>query len=128
MRFHPHHIGIATEDAHLTARQWTMLGYHVVRRHIHDKPQGVYVWLLSSPQSDVLIELLEPDTPDSPAQQFTKTGYYHMCFEVSNLDLALEYVGATGWKVIQVPGPAAAFDNRRIAWCYNKQIIELLES
>ena len=101
-------------------------------RIIHDPFQTVHVALLQQPApAEALIELVQPDGPQSRVAAFLKRGggLHHLCYEVDRLDEQLEYSRAEGAVVTQKPAPAPAFDGRSVAWVYtrDKLLLEYLE-
>ena len=55
---------------------------------------------------------------------------YHVCYEVPNLEEAIEHLRASGCLSVSGPTPAVAYDGRPIAWLYtpNRQLTELVEA
>jgi methylmalonyl-CoA/ethylmalonyl-CoA epimerase len=77
-------------------------------------------------------ELVEPVDERSPVNGYLKQGkvsLYHLCFEVSDLEMALEQAKRHGFHELGRPKPATAFAGRRIAWVYSPLLglFELLE-
>ena len=69
---------------------------------------------------DSLVELLEPDTPDSPVGRFvTKRGpgIHHVCFAVDDLDQVLERCRAAGVRLIDET-PRTGAEGKRIAFLH----------
>lgn len=94
-----------------------------------DPMQNVYVAFVSLNGFDV--EFVEPVDETSPVNQFVKKGQklYHLCFETSDIDLALKTARIGGFHCIARPVPAAAFDGRKIAWVFSAVygLVELVE-
>ena len=80
---------------------------------------------------DPTLELVAPDSADSPVSAFLARGMsaYHLCFEVDSMADAIKYLLSIGCMLIRTPVPAAAFENRRIACFYtrSRQLVELVE-
>src|SRR4051812_8002938 len=98
----------------------------------HDPIQRVRVsFFTPATRSNPVFELVEPASEDSPVSSFLKKGggLHHVCYEVDDLDVALEEARRVGLLVVSYPVPAVAFDGRRIAWICSKKrlLIELLE-
>lgn len=82
---------------------------------------------------NVEVELLVPQTPDSPVGRFLARrgpGIHHLCFRVPNLDLALERCHQHGYQLVdQIPRTGTG--GRRIAFLHPKTtagiLIELTE-
>lgn len=128
-----HHVGIATADAMTESEQWRrILGYRIVVPLTHDPIQRVKVLFMSTGQErDVPVELVEPATEDSPVNGFLRRGggFYHACYEVDDIEQALDRAEANGAIVVQTPVEAVVYNQRRIAWCYtpSRRLIEYLE-
>lgn len=94
-----------------------------------DKIQKVSVVFINI--NGVPIELIEPMTSDSPVTMNLrkKQPLVHLCFKVSNIDLAIKKSRSFGFHVISKPTPAIAFKNKIIIWLYHNiyGLIELVE-
>ena len=77
------------------------------------------------------IELVEPLGEGSPVNRSIREGVklLHLCYEVPDLEVAVQRSQAFGFRRIQKPAPAVAFENRRIAWVFSFDygLVELLE-
>jgi methylmalonyl-CoA/ethylmalonyl-CoA epimerase len=99
---------------------------------IHDSIQRVRVafFFPVDPRNPVF-ELVEPASETSPVSNFLKKrgGLHHVCYEIDNLESALENARSASWGIAVTPAPAVAFDGRRIAWICsrNRLLMELLE-
>jgi methylmalonyl-CoA/ethylmalonyl-CoA epimerase len=99
---------------------------------IHDPLQRVRVAFFYPVDSrNPVFELVEPASEDSPVSDFLKKrgGLHHLCYEVDDLDAALENARRASWAIASSPAPAVAFKGRRIAWIFSKHrlLMELLE-
>lgn len=122
-----HHVGIVVESIDAAIGAWGRFGYWADVR-VSDPIQKADIVLLSH-RANPTIELIAPQTPDSPAFTWIKrikAGPYHTCFEVEGLEDA---IAACGNRVVMAPVPAVAFDNRRVAFLWSKEtgLYELLE-
>ena len=54
---------------------------------------------------------------------------YHICYMVENMEAAVATLRSQRYVLVRKPEPAVAFDNRRVAFLYNKQVglIEIVE-
>jgi len=79
----------------------------------------------------VRIELLEPLGDASPIAKNLRDGVklLHLCYEVADLEEAVELSRSAGFHRLTRPVPTPVFDNRRIVWVFSKQygLFELLE-
>lgn len=79
-----------------------------------------------------LCELVEPVDERSPVNGYlerNKVSLYHLCFEVNDIDAAIAQSKRHGFHALGRPKPAAAFEQRRIAWVFSPVLglFELLE-
>ncbi len=114
-----HHIGVVVgcvkESGELYAEH---LGMRALGPAVHDPLQRVIVQFWAQEGCSISIELIEPVGDDSPVAGFLGKGggLAHLCYEVEDLEMALEDVRQKGAIVISGPVPAAAFQQRRIAF------------
>jgi methylmalonyl-CoA/ethylmalonyl-CoA epimerase len=80
-----------------------------------------------------LVELLEPDRPDSPIAKFIGKrgpGIHHVCFAVDDLDATLERCRAAGIRLIDQT-PRIGAEGKRIAFLHpsatSGALVELTE-
>lgn len=129
------HVGVAVPALEpTTASLADLFGYKVVSGPFDDPIQKVKVNFLAKSDADVAeIELIAPLSEDSPIKSMLAKsggGAYHLCFETSDIDGALEHAKKNGCVVVSSPVPAVAFQGRRIAWIYTRarQLFELVEA
>jgi methylmalonyl-CoA/ethylmalonyl-CoA epimerase len=83
---------------------------------------------------DSLVELLEPESEDTPVGRFIARrgpGIHHLCFEVPDLDAALDQCRAAGIELVdQLPRTGA--EGKRIAFLHPRStggiLLELTEA
>lgn len=82
---------------------------------------------------DSLVELLQPDVPNSPIGKFLAKrgpGIHHICFAVPDLDTALERCRSAGVRLID-EAPRVGAEGKRIAFLHpsstNGILVELSE-
>lgn len=97
-----------------------------------DPRQSVRVaFIQMSSEDPVFIELIEPVGESSPVSRSLQKGggLHHVCIQVEDLESSLQAMRAAGCVLVRNAVPAAAFDNRPIAWIYMKEglLVELLE-
>jgi methylmalonyl-CoA/ethylmalonyl-CoA epimerase len=128
-----HHLGFVVKSISTVADEFAAsMSAHWDGEIIHDPIQRVRVAFFSPVDSaNPVYELVEPASEDSPVADFLKkrVGLHHVCYEVNDLDAALEAARSTGWAIASSPAPAVAFEGRRIAWIFSKTrlLMELLE-
>jgi methylmalonyl-CoA/ethylmalonyl-CoA epimerase len=121
----PSIAALATSFARSLAAEWD-------GRVFQDPWQKVKVAFLATRPGDPLIELVEPDSPDSPVAGFLRDkggGMHHVCFEVQDVERQLSEMRGRGALIAKRPKPAVAFEGRRIAWVLTpeKLLVEYLE-
>lgn len=79
----------------------------------------------------IRIELLEPFGDKSPIARSLHEGVklLHLCYEVPDLEAAVELCRPAGFHRLGPPVPTAVFVDRRVVWVFSKQygLFELLE-
>jgi len=130
MKFH--HLGIAVKSIETTLPLYQdLFRYELSAGPVDDPIQGVSVCFLRQGRDGMLIELVAPLSGDTPINRILNKGGgpYHTCYEVEDLDASLSRMSAEECFVVSPPAPAAAFDNRRIAWLMTpaRHLVELLE-
>jgi methylmalonyl-CoA/ethylmalonyl-CoA epimerase len=128
MKFH--HIAIAVRNIEKTVLTYYALGF-TSTEPIIDPVQNVRICFLKKPGMP-LYELVEPIDETSPVNKILdKAGVtpYHICYEVANIDEAINDLKKQHYLLLQTPVSAIALDNRKICFMYHKDagLIELLE-
>jgi methylmalonyl-CoA epimerase len=103
------HIAVAVPDIEEAAKFYTdKLGLAVTGKEVVG---GSKVRVGFIPVGETRIELVQPDSPDSPITKFLETrgpGLQHICFEVDDVAAELKRLDAAGVKLIdKVPHPGA---------------------
>ena len=81
-----------------------------------------------------LFELVDPGRfEDAPVRRFLEEGgggLNHVCYEVPDIELALERAKKARGTLVRKPVPAPAFGGRRIAWIFTREklLVEYLEA
>ena len=95
-----------------------------------DSDGATIVGLAAGPS---LVELLEPDAPDSPIAKFLAKrgqGMHHICFAVDDLDATLERCRSAGIRLIDQT-PRIGAEGKRIAFLHPSStsgvLVELTE-
>lgn len=112
------HVGVAVASiAEAVAFYRDVLG---VEPHAPDAADGNTV--VSLPFGGPEVELLEPTSEDGPIAKFLAKrgpGIHHICYEVDDLDAALERCRQAGYRLVdEVPRTGA--HGRRIAFVHPK--------
>ena len=128
-----HHLAVVVADIKRSAEFYKkLLNITPVTKIIHDAGQKVQIQFLAGPVlGNLQLELLAPDSDDSPVASALKKGGgpNHLCFEVADLEQALELARRQGCRLIAQPVQAPAVADRRIAFVFtpDQQIVEFLE-
>jgi len=129
-----HHVGYVVKSIEEQAAGFVKsLGATWDQQIIHDPLQGAKVSFLRTPGiGDAQIELVEPAGDSSPVSRFLEKGggLHHLCYEVTDLAEHLKLIRAAGCVVVRAPMPAAAFQQRLIAWAFTREklLLEFLEA
>jgi methylmalonyl-CoA/ethylmalonyl-CoA epimerase len=111
------HIGIAVSSIDDALGIYRALGLSESKRE-EVTSQGVITAFL--PLGDTKLELLQPIGPDSPIAKFLAKrgpGVHHLCFEVNDLDGAVNDLKSRGFRMVnEVPVPGA--DGKRVAFLH----------
>ena len=127
-----HHVGMVVRNIEESSKVFAeALGGRLQSAAVDDPIQQVKVEFWTIPGSESTLEFIQPLTETSPAAQLMKKGggLAHLCFEVDDIEASVRNAQACGALVIQQPVPATAFDGRRIAFIYyrNLGVMELVE-
>jgi methylmalonyl-CoA/ethylmalonyl-CoA epimerase len=126
-----HHIGVITSNLEGSMHFYTSLGY--TASTIYTDPMQKARIMLLHRAHEPLIELIAPDSPESPAAswiQRIEVGPYHTCYEVDDLEATVAFLRCQHLFPVIRPVPAVAFNMRRIVflWGKNSGLLELLEA
>ena len=126
-----HHIGIACRDIAKTQSFYLGQGY-TASPVVEDPLQHVRISFLEK-EGAPRIELLEPLDDQSPvARTLATSGVspYHMCYEVQDIEAAVNHLRGQRFLLVNGPVPACAMGDRRIAFLFQKNtgLIELVEA
>jgi len=122
MKFH--HIGIATKSLK-TSLDFVNKNFEVINisEEIFDENQDATLQMIET--KDLNIELVTGNVVDKLIK--AKTTYYHICYEVDDINEAIE--NFKGAIVISEPKPAVLFDNREVAFLMTPLgLVELLNA
>jgi len=121
-----HHIGIACEDINQCIKQiqdvYQVLGVSDI---VFDQGQQANLCLMKT-GNGLDIELIS----GHQVKEILRKGiqYYHVCYEVSNIQETIESLSQKGAILVSEPKPAKLFHNRNVAFLFTAiGLIELLE-
>lgn len=124
------HVGVAVRDLSEQSRFYReVLGLDPV---IVSDMDGARIRAFAA--GDTLVELLEPESDDSPVGRFLAkrgVGIHHLCFAVTDLDATLERCRAAGIRLVD-DRPRMGAEGKRIAFLHPSStggiLVELSES
>jgi len=127
-----HHVGIAVSDMQTALATYkTLLGYDLVSGPFDDPLQKVSVAFVRRAGDDPVLELVARLGVDSPISQILKKGGgpYHICYQVADINAAIQHLTTNGAMLMSGPVPAVAFGMKEIAWIMTDAhlLIELLQ-
>lgn len=125
-----HHIGVACRDIDKTKTFYVNMGY-VSADVVDDHLQHVKVCFLDKEDAP-RIELLAPLDEQSPVLRTLESSGvspYHICYQVSDIDEAIDALRQQRFLLVNGPVPACAMHDKRIAFLFQKHtgLIELVE-
>ena len=131
MKYKLDHIGYLTGNISETSRYFEILGY-VAEKTVNDDTQQTKICFLKK-EGEPTIELVEPYEGNKSMQKmFAKKGVtpYHMCYEVRDIEAAVNHLRGQRFLLVNGPVPACAMGDRRIAFLFQKNtgLIELVEA
>jgi methylmalonyl-CoA/ethylmalonyl-CoA epimerase len=121
-----HHIGIACSDIEEAIQEFS--DYHTIVRKseiIFDTLQNAKLCLINT-DTGLDVEFISGEQ----VSKLVKKGinYYHICYEVDDLQSTIDNYLAQGAKLISESKEAVLFENRKVAFLYvSYGLIELLE-
>jgi len=129
-----HHLGIAVADIKRSITGFQGLGWVWNGKIINDSSRGVALAFLKRYDSDEVIELVSPVNEKSPVSHTLTimknvATPYHLCYEVTDIERAIELLKKRKYVLTEKPKPAVAFSDRRVAFMLKRDVglIELLE-
>lgn len=130
-----HHLGIAAMDAEKAVFAYQKLGWKKVEEIIMDQERGVSLAFMKHHDEPYLIELVSPLHEKSPVSQTLAgmkgvTTPYHICYEINDIERAVQILKKWGYIQTAALSPAIAFQGRRVTFFVTREggLIELLES
>ena len=117
------HIGLVVARTEEFERLFRLLGLADITEPAIDPIQRVSGTFVRVTEKDpVYIELLEATEEVGPIVNFLKKrggGLHHLCFEVDNIEKAVDHAREQGFTIISPPVPCPAYDNNFHRECRN---------
>ena len=121
-----HHIGVACQDIEEAIEAFSKF-HNIIRKTdiVTDHLQNAKVCLV---KTDIGLDF-EFISGEQVARIVKKgISYYHVCYEVDNLESKIEEYISKGAVIISEPKPAILFNNKRVSFLYlSYGLIELVE-
>ncbi len=129
-----HHLGIAVSKMEASIKAYENLGWQLEGSVTDDEIRNVKIAFMKHSATGEMIELISPMGENSPVTGILKTMRkvatpYHICYEVKDLERALEALKDERYMLTDEAKPAPAIGGRRVAFLMSKDggLIELLE-
>lgn len=127
-----HHVGIAVQSITWAAEHYRQaLGVKLTSEIIEDEFQKVRI-AFARVGDGAFVEFVEPLNDDTPITRILAKGggLYHVCYEVPDINAAIDRVRKAGGLLVSAPTPARAFNGRQIAFVYtcDHSLIEFLQA
>ena len=125
-----HHVGYLAKSIDKTEKKFFELGYEVEHATKYDEIRDIKIEFLRN--GDYRVELIEPmgeNSPMYPLLKRYKNTPYHFCYEVDDMDKAIEELEGKHYTVIHEPAVAPCIDGKKVTFLNNISmgIIELVE-
>ncbi len=126
------HIGYAVKDILQTASHYVKAGWTLSEVYL-EKVQNTKIAFLNK-KGFPTIELVSPlDETKSPVDSILAhngVSPYHICYEVSDIERAVEDLYNEDFKPLFLPVESVAMDNRKICYLHHLEVgfIELVEN
>ena len=126
------HIGYAVRDILITAKPYIEAGW-TLSELIEEKVQNTKIAFLNK-EGFPTLELVSPlDDTKSPVDNILKkngVSTYHICYDVDDIEQAVEDLYDEGFKPLFMPVESIAMNNRKICYLHHLYIglIEIVES
>lgn len=126
------HICFAVKDLQNGIAYWSdIFGYKQMTEIVINSRQKVKVVFLEKEDS-ITVKLIEPEISNQSLLNFVNNGggFHHLCFKCVNLNDKIEELKIKGLKILVLPQPGEAFNNKNIAFLMarNGLNIELIDT
>ena len=125
------HIGYAVKSIETSARLYVGAGW-TLSMIFEEKIQNTKIAFLTKP-GFTTIELVSPlDDTKSPVDSYIKSNGvcpYHICYDVTDINQAVEDLYEEGFKPLFMPVKSEAMENHKICYLFHLDLglIELVE-
>lgn len=125
------HIGYAVKDIQQTARHYVHAGWELSEIY-EEKVQNTKIAFLKKdgfPTLELVSPLNETKSPVDNILAKNGVSPYHICYEVDDIEQAVEDLYEEDFKPLFMPVESVAMENRKICYLHHLEIgfIELVE-
>ena len=125
-----HHVGYLTKKLEKSREQFLNLGFSVEKPSKYDEIREINIEFLV--RDGYRVELIEPTGKESrmyPLLKSYRNTPYHICYEVEDINKAIEELEEMNYQVIDPPQTAPCIDGAPVAFLMHRSmgIIELVE-
>ena len=125
------HIGYAVKDIETTAKLYVEAGWRLSEIY-EEKVQNARIAFLTK-EGMAKIELVAPLEGESPVDNILKkmsVTPYHICYDVDDIDEAVEDLFDEGFRPLFMPVESVAMDNHKICYLFHQHVgfIELVST
>lgn len=138
--FRLHHLGYATANINESLKFFLKLGYSIESSLVYDDSRNIEIQFIKIPSSDILVELICPDTESTKNLKKAEThnlltsldrmikcraGLYHFGFELLSSNFVPQNFGL---RKITSRAPAIALNNRDVEFYlqHDGSIVEII--
>lgn len=126
------HIGYAVKEILLTAKPYMDAGWELSRIY-EEKVQNTKIAFLTKkgfPTIELVSPLNDSKSPVDNILQNNGIAPYHICYDVDDIEQAVEDLYEENFKPLFMPIESVAMDNHKICYLHHMEIglIELVES
>ena len=126
-----HHVGYLVKNIEKSINSFEMLGFSIIREPQYDEYRDIDICFMKN--GEYVIELVSPKTKNSVVAELKKklgNSPYHFCYEVDDIEEAINKLREQKFVVWQEPHEAIAIGGRKVVFLINSQIgiVELVES
>ena len=128
-----HHVAYAVKNVLKAEAGFQALGYEREGEVVDDSFRHVRILFMNN--GDTRIELVEPLDDEAPVKAILKKEHgasvpYHLCYEVDDIEAAVEELKGKGFMPTTGIDPAPAIDGRCVAFLFSRAagLIELVQT
>ncbi len=126
-----HHLGYAVASIEKALPSFEALGFQSEGDVVDDEGRDIRILFVKN--GPLRMELVAPLRSGSPVDAVLKRNGampYHVCYEVADMNGAVDALVKSGYKVVCKAAPAPAINGRNVVFLFSLQagLVELLEN